>query len=109
MVENGGFSVCEAANATQALAVLESRDDVGVLFTDIDMPGDIDGLDLARIVHKRWAHIGIIIVSGHARLEVGEIPDGGVLLSKPYLRTTILPALHDADGLLHLPTTSVPI
>lgn len=97
MVEDEGFVVCDAANAAKALHILESRDDVGILFTDIDMPGELDGLDLARIVRKRWPHIAIIIVSGHTHLIDSDVPDGGVFFSKPYLRTTILRALHRAE------------
>lgn len=98
MVEDEGFAVCDAANASKALHILETRDDIGILFTDIDMPGDMDGLDLARIVRKRWPHIAIIIVSGHTRSGLVEVPDGGVFFSKPYLRATILRALHRADA-----------
>lgn len=96
MVEDEGFDVCQAANAAKALLVLEARDDIGILFTDIDMPGDIDGLDLARIVRKRWPHIAIIIVSGHTQLTEAQVPNGGVFFSKPYLRSSMLKALHHA-------------
>ncbi len=98
MVEDEGFEVCDAPNAAKALRILETRDDIGILFTDIDMPGDIDGLDLARIVRKRWPHIAIIIVSGHTHLTDAEVPNGGVFFSKPYLRATILKALRRADA-----------
>lgn len=98
MVEDEGFAVCDAPNAARALQLLETRDDIGILFTDIDMPGDIDGLDLARIVRKRWPHIAIIIVSGHTHLADADVPNGGVFFSKPYLRATILKALRRADA-----------
>lgn len=97
MVEDEGFTVYEASNAANALMILERENDIAVLFTDIDMPGEIDGLDLARIVRKRWPHIAIIIVSGHKHMEDAEVPNGGVFFSKPYLRTTILKALHKAE------------
>lgn len=97
MVEDEGFGVCDAANADRALVILESRDDIGVLFTDIDMPGDLDGLDLARIVRKRWPHISIIIVSGHTQLKQSDLPEDEVFFSKPYLRAAILKALHNAE------------
>lgn len=98
MVEDEGFTVFSASNAARALAILETRDDIGILFTDIDMPGEMDGLDLARTVRKRWPHIAIIIVSGHTQLADAEVPNGGVFFSKPYLRATILKALHQADA-----------
>ncbi|RIX98702.1 response regulator [Aureimonas flava] len=97
MVADEGFAVCDAPNAAKALVILESRDDIGILFTDIDMPGEMDGLDLARTVRKRWPHIAIIIVSGHTRLTDADVPNGGMFFSKPYLRATMLKALHRAD------------
>ncbi|ALN75788.1 hypothetical protein M673_23850 (plasmid) [Aureimonas sp. AU20] len=98
MVEDEGFPVCAAPNAAKALAILETRDDIGILFTDIDMPGEMDGLELARTVRKRWPHIAIIIVSGHTQLSDAQVPKGGEFFSKPYLRATILKALHRADA-----------
>ena len=97
MVADEGFAVCDASNAAKALTILETRDDIGILFTDIDMPGEMDGLDLARVVRKRWPHIAIIIVSGHTQHADVEVSNG-VFFSKPYLRATILKALHRADG-----------
>ena len=98
MVEDEGFAVCDAPNVAKALRLLETRDDMGILFTDIDMPGEMDGLDLARVVRKRWPHIAIIIVSGHTHLADADVPNGGVFFSKPYLRATILKALRRADA-----------
>ncbi|MBP0617759.1 response regulator [Jiella mangrovi] len=98
MVADEGFAVCDASNADQALVILDTRDDIGILFTDIDMPGEMDGLDLARTVRKHWPHIAIIIVSGHTQLADAGVPNGGVYFSKPYLRATILKALHQANA-----------
>jgi two-component system, response regulator PdtaR len=64
MVEDAGFTSVEAANADQAVSILESRTDIALLFTDIQMPGSMDGLKLAHAVHKRWPPIKIIVVSG---------------------------------------------
>ncbi len=79
-----GFEVIEAANADEAIEVLEARSDVTVVFTDIQMPGSMDGLKLARAVRGRWPPIKIIATSG--RLNVGEtdLPEGGRFLPKPY-------------------------
>jgi CheY-like chemotaxis protein len=79
-----GFEVIEAANADEAIEVLETRSDITVVFTDIQMPGSMDGLKLARAVRGRWPPIKIIATSG--RLNVGEIdlPEGGRFLPKPY-------------------------
>src|ERR1700736_1893935 len=64
MVEDAGFTPIEAINADDALAILESRSDIELLFTDIQMPGSMDGLKLAHAVHERWPSMKIILVSG---------------------------------------------
>ena len=64
IVEDAGFNPVEAVNADEALAILESRSDISLLFTDIQMPGSMDGLKLAHAVHDRWPAIKIILVSG---------------------------------------------
>src|SRR5579872_3522066 len=63
MLEDAGFRIIEAANSEEALELLAMDSDVQLLFTDISMPGTIDGLPLARQVHDRWPHIGIIVAS----------------------------------------------
>src|SRR5665213_3106992 len=63
MVEDAGFVPVEAIDADEAIRILESRDDISVLFTDIQMPGSMDGLKLAHVAHTRWPHIKIILVS----------------------------------------------
>src|SRR5688500_17777246 len=78
--EEDGFEVLEAATARAALAILEKREGkVAALFTDIDMPGDMNGLELAGIVHHRWPHIALVVTSGVLRT-----PGVGVFLPKPY-------------------------
>src|SRR5437763_7589444 len=64
IVEDAGFIPVEAVNADEALAILESRSDIELLLTDIQMPGSMDGLKLAHAVHERWPAIKIILVSG---------------------------------------------
>ena len=84
-LQNAGFHVLEAANADIALAVLEScSDDVKVLFTDIDMPGSMNGLDLAESVQQRWPHISLLISSAYHKPHCGQIPDDGRFVPKPY-------------------------
>src|ERR1700693_2273388 len=65
MIADPGFEAVEAANADQAIGILESRRDITVVFTDIQMPGSMDGLKLARAVRGRWPPIKIIATSGH--------------------------------------------
>ena len=90
-LEESGFRILEAANADVALAVLEAQwDEVHVLFTDVDMPGSMDGMALAELVHRRWPHILLLISSGHARPHPDEIPDHGRFVSKPYVGATLV-------------------
>src|SRR6195256_4434168 len=75
MVEDAGYTPVEAVDADQAVAILESRADIALLFTDIQMPGSMDGLGLAHSVHERWPPIKIIMVSGQLKLANIDIPD----------------------------------
>src|SRR6202790_2208025 len=68
MVEDAGYTSLEAVDADAAFAILESRSDIALLFTDIQMPGTMDGLKLAHAVHQRWPPIKIILGSGQLRL-----------------------------------------
>ena len=79
-----GFTVAEAENAKVALGVLEAQANIHVLFTDIQMPGAINGMELAHQVHARWPHILIMITSGRERPSAAEIPAQGHFLAKPY-------------------------
>jgi CheY-like chemotaxis protein len=94
MVEEAGFEAVEAANSKQALDVLESRSDVGIILSDIDMPPGIDGMALVAIIRQRWPPISIILVSGHVASADVRIPEGGVFFSKPYWQPEIVAALH---------------
>lgn len=83
IVEDAGFTPIEAANADEALAILESRSDVDLLFTDIQMPGSMDGLKLAHAVHERWPSIKIILVSGKLTPADSERPTDSRFFGKP--------------------------
>src|SRR5918998_1063092 len=83
-LEDEGFEVIEAATARAALAMLEKRNGaLEALFTDVDMPGDMNGLELAGIVHHRWPHIALLITSGVVRAP-NVLPGRGIFLEKPY-------------------------
>ena len=84
VVEEAGFEAIEAANADIAVAILESRTDIRIVFTDIDMPGSMDGVKLAAAIRDRWPPIDIIVTSGHVSLESIALPDRAVFYSKPY-------------------------
>jgi CheY-like chemotaxis protein len=81
---DAGFRMIEAVNGDEALACLEANSDVRVLFTDVDMPGAIDGLALARQVHRRWPYVGIIVASGQSAPQAHELPAGARFHRKPY-------------------------
>jgi two-component sensor histidine kinase/DNA-binding response OmpR family regulator len=83
IVEDAGFSPVQAVNADQALSILESRADISLLFTDIQMPGSMDGLKLAHAVHDRWPAIKIILVSGQVNPSDAERPADSRFFGKP--------------------------
>jgi CheY-like chemotaxis protein len=83
-LEDEDFTVFEASNAAQAIAVLERHPEIRVVFTDLNMPGSMDGLKLAAYVRNRWPPIQIIMTSGKRRLEVTDLPDGSLFFAKPY-------------------------
>ena len=84
IVEEAGFIPIEAANADEAVAILESRGDIALLFTDVNMPGSMDGLKLAHAVRNRWPPIKIVIVSGHLKVEEAELPADSRFFGKPF-------------------------
>ena len=84
LFEDEGFEVLEAANADQALNIFGERDDVALLFTDVEMPGSIDGYALARWVHSNRPAVKTMIVSGRALPRAGDVPEGAAFVGKPY-------------------------
>jgi CheY-like chemotaxis protein len=94
LVESAGYRAIEASNADEAIAILEARKDICIVFTDIDMPGSMDGLKLARAIRDRWPPIELILTSGHFDVPEIDIPDGRVFFSKPYRDDDIVSALH---------------
>src|ERR1044072_4677534 len=83
IVEDAGFRSIEAVNADQAISILESRSDISLLLTDIQMPGSLDGLKLAHAVHNRWPAIKIILVSGQVNPSEAERPADSRFFGKP--------------------------
>lgn len=98
MVEDAGFTPIEAINADDALAILESRTDIELLFTDIQMPGSMDGLKLAYAVHKRWPLIKIILVSGQLKLTDNDKPADSRFFGKPLDVKQMIAELQDMIG-----------
>lgn len=79
-----GLDVMEAANAREAIAIFDSGRRFECLFTDVDMPGDMDGLELAEKVKTAWPPIDIIVTSGHRDVQLTDLPNDGVFVGKPY-------------------------
>ena len=89
-IKIAGYDVFEAGNADEAIAVLERRSDISVVFTDIHMPGSMDGMKLAHYVRGRWPPIRIIATSGHARISEEELPEHSRFIGKPYVHSTVI-------------------
>ncbi|GBQ11009.1 response regulator [Swaminathania salitolerans] len=83
LVEEAGYRVLEAADADQAMDVLERRSDIRIVMADVDMPGTMDGLGLVGIVRARWPSIDIIVTSGRGIPHSGTIPPRATFLPKP--------------------------
>jgi two-component system, response regulator PdtaR len=93
-----GFEVFEASNAAEALEQLEAHKDIALIFTDVDMPGDMDGLKLSAYVRDRWPPIRIVVTSGKLRPPAHALPEEGVFIAKPYTTANVVAALRS----LHL-------
>jgi two-component sensor histidine kinase len=98
IVEDAGFNAVEAVSADEALAVLESRSDIALLFSDIQMPGSMDGLKLAHAVHDRWPDIKIILVSGQVRPTDEDKPAHSRFFGKPLEVKAMVEELKDMVG-----------
>ena len=84
MVQEAGWNALEAENSAEALKVLFDHPEVDVLFADINMPGEMDGLELASCVHQQHPHVELVITSGKRALADDALPDAGTFLPKPY-------------------------
>jgi DNA-binding NtrC family response regulator len=84
MVEDAGFEAIEASNADEAVCILESRKDIRIVFTDINMPGSMDGMKLAACIRDRWPPIEIIITSGEFGEKDVKLPERGLFFPKPF-------------------------
>lgn len=96
VVEDAGFEVIEARNADEAVAILESRGDIRVVLTDVNMPGSMDGVKLAWAVRDRWPPVVIIVMSGHVKPVTGDLPENVTFIAKPYNDRQV----HDALALV---------
>lgn len=93
LVEVAGHRAIKARSADEALRILTQRDDIRIVFTDIRMPGSIDGLTLATVIRERWPSIEVIMTSGHTVPDLAELSTRGNFFSKPYDAQSLIGAL----------------
>jgi CheY-like chemotaxis protein len=93
VLRDAGYEVIAAFNADKAIEILESRSDVRLIITDINMPGSMDGLRLAAAIRDKWPPIKIIIATGKERPTGDQMPDGSLFLSKPYDPKAVISAV----------------
>lgn len=98
MLEDAGYSVVEAANADEAIAILEGTTDVRLVFSDVDMPGSMNGVALAEVVHARWPNVRLLLTSGHHHIANAQLPDDGRFIPKPYSQKAVV---REVNSLLH--------
>lgn len=93
LVLAAGYEALQASDADEAIAVLESRGDVDLVFTDVQMPGTMDGIRLSHYIRDRWPPVKLIVASGAAILAESSLPAGSSFFSKPYDDDTIIQAM----------------
>lgn len=96
MLQDAGLVAIEAGNAWDALALLE-RHAVDLLFTDVQMPGELDGFGLARQVRERWPRIAIVVCSAYRSPQPGELPDGAHFIAKPFSAQVVRKTIESLD------------
>jgi two-component system, response regulator PdtaR len=83
ILREAGFWVLEAEDADEAFETMRRRQDVSVVLTDVDMPGSIDGFEFARLVAQGWPEVGVMVISGKALPDEGDLPPSAVFVPKP--------------------------
>ncbi len=84
LVLDAGYEALEATNADEAIRILESRSDIDLVFTDVQMPGTMDGIKLAHYIRDRWPPVKLMVASGKEIVEESSLPKGSRFFSKPY-------------------------
>lgn len=95
-LEDAGFGVIEAANADEAWRVLQVQPEIHYLFTDVHMPGSMDGFALAERAHRQWPHLKLVLTSGRLRPGRSDLPDHASFLPKPYRQEQLMSAIEAA-------------
>ena len=94
-LEAAGFAVFEADNAADAIGCVELHKEIRLIFTDINMPGSMDGLALAHHVRGRWPPVKIIVTSGYIKVRGGDLPVGALFVEKPYYPKAIAERINE--------------
>ncbi|WP_245444400.1 response regulator [Microvirga sp. KLBC 81] len=89
-LDEAGFKVFEAVSADEALALLQARPDIQAVVTDIEMPGSMNGLELAKLIQERWPGAGVVLSSGRERPGSDDLSERVAFVSKPYLPETVI-------------------
>ncbi len=97
-LEEAGFEVVDAYDGEHALIRLEERPEIAALFTDVNMPGRLDGVALARMVHERRPDMVLVVTSAASRLTHSDIPDDGRFVPKPYDGRHVAELIRDLLG-----------
>jgi CheY-like chemotaxis protein len=105
-LDEAGFKVFEAVSADEAMTILQARPDIQVIISDIEMPGSMSGLELARAVHARWPGIGIVVTSGRERPGPDDLSEKVAFLAKPYLPDTVIALIRQMATPQVIETTS---
>lgn len=95
IVRSAGFEAVAAGNADEAIAIIEADPNIHVVFTDVQMPGTMDGLKLARFIKDRWPPIKIVATSGRVKVDEKDLPEGSVFVPKPYRPAQIIRTLRE--------------
>lgn len=96
-LEQQGYEVLTAATADAAIRILETRNDIRTIFTDIGLPGSMDGLKLAAAVRDRWPPVNIVITTGMTAPELNQMPARSLFVAKPYQCTQVLKAVRSFE------------
>ncbi len=90
LLDEARFKVFEAVSADEAVSTLQARPDVQAVVTDVEMPGSMNGFELARVVRERWPGVGLVVTSGRERPGPSDLPEDVAFLTKPHLPATVI-------------------
>ena len=98
LIEDAGFETVSAASADEAIALLETNGHIRIVFSDIDLPGGMDGMRLAAAIRDRWPPVELILTSGHIKVAHADLPARGHFFSKPYDAVQLIDTLNSFGG-----------